>query len=423
MKKLAIALITALGCGAVQAQNIAIVGGYVHTLSEQGSIEKGMVLIKDGRIEAVNERQDAPAGYRVIDATGKVVTPGLIGAFTSLGLVEVGMSAGTVDASAESQDYAPYGAAIDVSYAFNPDSTLIPVTRIEGFTLAASGMSSTHSLFGGQGAVFSLGIDESLVKPRAFMTVAVDHGGADDNGGSRAVLWPKLLSALAEASALQGNPLTPKDDWHGALSKEDANALLPVVAGDMPLFIDARRKSDILQVIALKQDYPQLQLVLLYATEGWRVAKDIAAAKIPVILDPEANLPGSFDQLGATLANAGRLDAAGVKVSIGMDTHNLRLATQHAGNAVANGLPWQQGLAALTINPAQLLGVEKDYGSLESGKVADVVIWSGDPLQVMEAPERVLINGEEVELESRQTKLRDRYLTLSQDKPQGYVRP
>ncbi|ALS98803.1 amidohydrolase family protein [Lacimicrobium alkaliphilum] len=423
MKQAAIVLLTALGCFSAQAENIAIIGGYVHTMSEQGSVEKGTVLIKDGRVESVSEQLDAPQGYRVIDATDKIVTPGLIGAYTSLGLVEVGMSAGTVDASAKSEDYSPYGAALDVSYAFNPDSTLIPVSRIEGFTVTASGMSGTHSLFGGQGGVFSLGDDNNLVKRSAFMTLAVDNGGADDNGGSRAALWPKLENALAEAMSLQGNVLAPKDEWHGKLSKEDVNALLPVVSGEMPLFIDARRKADILQVIALKQRHPQLKLALLYATEAWRVADAIAQAQIPVVLDPEANLPGSFDQLGATMANAGRLDAAGVSVSIGMDTHNLRLATQHAGNAVANGLPWQQGLAALTINTARLLGIEQEYGSLESGKVADVVIWSGDPLQVMEAPEQVIIRGQEIRLESRQTKLRDRYLTLSQDKPQGYIRP
>ncbi|GGD55315.1 amidohydrolase family protein [Lacimicrobium alkaliphilum] len=423
MKHLSIVLLTALGCASAQAENLAIVGGYVHTMSQQGSVEKGTVLISDGRIQSVSDQQNVPEGYRIINATDKIVTPGLIGAQTSLGLVEVGMSAGTVDASARSEDYSPYGAALDVSYAFNPDSTLIPVTRIEGFTVSASGMSGTHSLFGGQGAVFSLGNADNLVKRGAFITLAVNNDGADDNGGSRAVLWPKIEDVLAEVKSLQGRALTAEDEWHGRLSKEDANALLPVVTGDMPLFIDARRTADIRQVLALKKRHPQLRLALLYATEGWRVADEIAAAQIPVVLDPEVNLPGSFDQLGATMANAGRLDAAGVSVSIGMDTHNLRLATQHAGNAVANGLPWQQGLAALTINTARLLGIDQDYGSIEAGKVADVVIWSGDPLQVMEAPEKVFINGEEIRLESRQTKLRDRYLTLSEDKPQGYIRP
>jgi imidazolonepropionase-like amidohydrolase len=196
-----------------------------------------------------------------------------------------------------------------------------------------------------------------------------------------------------------------------------------LVKGEMPLLVDARRAADIRQVIALKQRQPQLNIVITHATEGWRVAKELVDNNIPVILDPEANLPFGFDQLGSTLKNAGRLAAAGVKVSIGMETHNIRLARQHAGNAVANGLSWDQGLAALTINVAKLYGIDDQLGSLEAGKVADVVIWSGDPLEVTEVAEMVLIAGEIVDMQSRQSKLRDRYLKLQTNIPMQYVRP
>ncbi|GAB3015489.1 amidohydrolase family protein [Bowmanella dokdonensis] len=423
MNKTAIAVLTGLLALSAQAENLAVVGGYVHTLSEQGSLENATVLIKEGRIQSVGQNLPVPSGYRVIDASGKIVTPGLIGAYTSLGLVEVGSSAGTVDASYKPRDYSPAGAALDVSYAINPDSTLLPVSRIEGFTLAATGMANTQTLFKGRGAVISLGDGDKLIKPGAFMTVSVDNHGADDMGGSRAALWPELENAVQEARSRKGKPLSAAEEWHGSLSKADVNALLAVVSGDMPLIMDARRLADIRQVLAFKARYPDIRVVLLKATEGWRIAAEIAEAGIPVILDPEPNLPYSFDQLGATLANAGRLSEAGVAVSIGVETHNLRLATQHAGNAVANGLPWQDGLAALTINNARLFGIDKEYGSLEAGKVADLVVWSGDPLEVMVAPEHVVIQGEEIVLESRQTKLRDRYLELDQDKPMSYVRP
>ena len=196
-----------------------------------------------------------------------------------------------------------------------------------------------------------------------------------------------------------------------------------MIKGEIPLLVDARRAADIRQVIALKQRHPQLNIAITYATEGWRVAKELAENNIAVILNPEANLPFGFDQLGATLKNAGRLAAQGVKVSIGMETHNIRLARQHAGNAVANGLSWEQGLAALTINVANLYGVDDKLGSLEVGKQADVVVWSGDPLEVTETAEHVIISGMPVKMESRQTKLRDRYLTLQSDKPLQYVRP
>ena len=166
-----------------------------------------------------------------------------------------------------------------------------------------------------------------------------------------------------------------------------------------------------------------MNIVITYATEGWRVAKDLAGSNIPVILDPEANLPFGFDQLGSTLKNAGRLASAGVEVSIGIETHNIRLARQHAGNAVANGLSWDQGLAALTINVAKLYGIDDKLGSLEVGEIADIVIWSGDPLEITEAAELVLIAGEKIDMHSRQSKLRDRYLKLQTGKTMQYVRP
>ena len=155
------------------------------------------------------------------------------------------------------------------------------------------------------------------------------------------------------------------------------------------------------------------------------MAKELAGANIPVIIDPEYNLPGGFDQMGATLTNAARLYEAGVEIAIGMDTHNIRLAAQHAGNAVANGLPHETGLASLTSVPAKILGLEKEVGSLRQGARADVVIWSGDPLEVTEAAESIFIGGKAIKMESRQTKLRDRYMSLQQKKhtnPSQYER-
>jgi len=127
--------------------------------------------------------------------------------------------------------------------------------------------------------------------------------------------------------------------------------------------------------------------------------------------------------LGATLANAGRLEQAGVKVAIGIETHNIRLAAQHAGNAVANGMSYEVALAALTRSVAEIYGLQDTLGALAPGMRADVVVWSGDPLEVTEAAEHVFIGGQPTKMESRQTLLRDRYLNLEQTKPMGYVRP
>jgi imidazolonepropionase-like amidohydrolase len=405
------------------AEKLAITGAQIHTLAAAGVIEEGTVLIDNGRIQQVLDSVTVPSGYREIDAAGKVVTPGFIGALTSLGLEEVSMSAGVNDARVDAHPVSSVGAAYDVQFAINSDSTIIPITRVEGFTHAITSISRTGQLFNGQGAVIDLaGEFDALVKPNAFMHVSVGDGGADTNGESRAALWVALNQSLAEAEYAVGVDLSPTEDWEGMITRADAKALAPVIKGEIPLLVTADRAADILQVLALKNRFSDLNIVLVSAAEGWRVAAQIAAAKVPVIISPENNLPGGFDQIGASLLNAGRLHKAGVMVAIGMDTHNIRLAPQHAGNAVANGLPHSAGLAALTINVAKIFGVDDQLGSLETGKQANLVIWSGDPLEVTEAAEQVYIAGKAVEMTSRQIQLRDRYMNRDPSKPVGYTR-
>lgn len=415
MKKLMIAaLVSAACCSSALAADIAIVGGKVYTQTEQGVIENGTVLIKDGKIEQVSANTEVPSNYEQVDASGKVVTPGLVGAMTSLGLVEVASWAGINDASVENTRISNTGAAFDVSYAINPDSTLMDVSRIEGVTSAATTLSNTDYLFHGQGSIISVGAEAPLIKPRAFMVLDVSANAAQDAGGSRSALWVTLQQLFDEAKAVGGIP-TPGDTWQGLNTRADLTVLKKVFAGEMPLIMEANRKSDILQVVAFKERYPQTDIVLMGAAQGWRVAEQLAQANIAVIVNPEMNLPESFDALGASMENAARLEAAGVTVAIGMETHNIRLATQHAGNAVANGLSHEAALASLTSNPARIFGVQESVGSLRKGARADVVIWSGDPLEVTEYAEQVFVDGEAVEMRSRQTDLRDRYLNHQRD--------
>jgi imidazolonepropionase-like amidohydrolase len=440
MKKLIVLLAALTMTSYAHAENIAIVGGEVHTMTSQGVIENGTVLLSDGLIDSVLANGDVPDGYRVIDASGKVITPGFIGALTSLGLVEVSSSSGVVDASIEITPISKTGAALDVQYAINPDSSLIAITRLEGITSAATTLNRSDYLFGGQGAVINLEghrLDGNsanasefksgqtpVLKSGAFMTVDAGSDGAELSGGSRASLWVMLDKVFEEAKQASDN-LSPEKSWYGINSRLDVAALKRVVAGDMPLFMRADRAADIRQVIAFKDRHSSINVVLVHGVEAWRVAKELAGANIPVIIDPEYNLPGGFDQMGATLTNAARLYEAGVEIAIGMDTHNIRLAAQHAGNAVANGLPHETGLASLTSVPAKILGLEKEVGSLRQGARADVVIWSGDPLEVTEAAESIFIGGKAIKMESRQTKLRDRYMSLQQKKhtnPSQYER-
>lgn len=406
------------------AENFAIVGGKVFTMGSQGTMENATVLIKDGLVESVIKEGNTPEEYTIIDATGKVVTPGFIGAFTSLGLVEVSSSAGVVDASVETSKVSNTGAALDVSYGVNPDSSLISITRLEGMTSAATTITNTKFLFGGLGAVISLNGQSPILKQSAFMTVDVGSNGAESSGGTRASLWVLLEQVLDEADRARTD-LSPEKPWYGINSKSDVVALKGVLSGKVPLFMSADSAADIRQVIAFKGRYPKINVILVHAVEAWREAEALASAKIPVIIDPEYNLPGGFDQMGATLANGARLEAAGVDVAIGMDTHNIRLAAQHAGNAVANGMPHEAGIASLTSVPAKILGMEGKLGVLAKGARADVVVWSGDPLEVTEAAEVVIINGKPIKMESRQTKLRDRYLSLQagdKTKPSHYFR-
>jgi len=440
MKKLIVLLAALTMTSYAHAENIAIVGGEVHTMTSQGVIENGTVLLSDGLIDSVLANGDVPDGYRVIDASGKVITPGFIGALTSLGLVEVSSSSGVVDASIEITPISKTGAALDVQYAINPDSSLIAITRLEGITSAATTLNRSDYLFGGQGAVINLEghrLDGNsanasefksgqtpVLKSGAFMTVDAGSDGAELSGGSRASLWVMLDKVFEEAKQASDN-LSPEKSWYGINSRLDVAALKRVVAGDMPLFMRADRAADIRQVIAFKDRHSSINVVLVHGVEAWRVAKELAGANIPVIIDPEYNLPGGFDQMGATLTNAARLHEVGVEIAIGMDTHNIRLAAQHAGNAVANGLPHETGLASLTSVPAKILGLEKEVGSLRQGARADVVIWSGDPLEVTEAAESIFIGGKAIKMESRQTKLRDRYMSLQQKKhtnPSQYER-
>lgn len=418
-----IATVTALAFSVgAHAEKIAIIGGTVHTMTAQGTIEDATVLIEDGKISKVIPQEvSTDASYRVIDAKGKVITPGFIGAYTSLGLVEVPSWAGTNDSSVEKSQL---HAALDATVAVNPDTTLRNISRIEGITSAATSIGYSDTIYKGRGAIITLGDDaDPVMKKRAFMSVDLSNSGADVSGGSRAALWFDIRNALNEAIYAQSITFTPQTEWHGTLSKANVQAMIPVIKGEMPLLVKVHRASDIRRVIKLTENFKRLNVTLVGASEAWRVADEVAAAGMSVILNPESNLPYTFEQNGATLANAARLNDAGVNVAIGMSTHNIRLAPQHAGNAVANGLPWQAGLASLTTAPAKIYGIDNLVGSIKAGMQADVVVWSGDPLEVMQAPTNVIINGEEVPLESRQTKLRDRYLKIDNDKPQQYTRP
>ena len=445
----------------VAAQTIAITGGTVALGDGSDPIAGGTVVIRNGRIAAAGANVAVPSGAEVIDARGKWVTPGIVVGFSRLGLTEVDLSGdGTTDDQASG---GPFGAAIDVAPAVNPSNSTIAINRADGITRAVVAPNTAKSIFAGQGAVIDLGADmEPITRARLFQFVEFGESGAATAGGSRASAYVLFRNALKEASELRRyapsissargapdaldrpivrNPNESREYGPDAqrsedvlLTRFDAAALVPVLQGRQYLLIHVERARDILNVIGLKRDYPALKPVLVGASEGWLVADKIAGSRIPVIASAVNDLPSNFEQLAATQSNVGRMRSSGVEVAIGMiddnDTRYLFNERQYAGNLVAltdvpgaSGLRWGEALAMITSRPAQILGLGKEIGSLAPGRRADVVIWSDDPLQVSSNADMVLIDGVQQPMETRQTKLRERYKDLSRDVlPEAYKR-
>ncbi len=420
MRAAALLLATTFAVSPLLAETIAITGARIHTMGPQGTIENGTLVIRDGKIAAVSAGGGVPAGARRIDAAGKIVTPGLFNSLTGLGVVEVSAVEGTSDASAEDDRIS---AAFDVAYAINPRSTLIAVNRVDGLTRAVVAPEPGKSLISGQGAVIHLGIgDDLLVAPRTAMFAVLGERGARLSGGARGAAMLRLREALQDAADYAANrrAFDAGERRPYALSRLDLEALVPVVRGDLPLVIQADRASDIESALALAREL-RLRLILSGVEEGWIVAEKIAAAGVPVLVNPMSNLPSSFETIGATLENAARLRRAGVTVAFATgDAHNARNVRQAAGNAVAYGMPWQEALAAMTSVPARIWGIADSYGTLEPGKDADVVIWRGDPLELTTFADAVFIRGEQMPMENRQTKLRDRYKDLGGAMPPAW---
>jgi imidazolonepropionase-like amidohydrolase len=442
------------------AQTIAITGGTVALGDGSEPISNGMVVIRNGRVVAAGHiRMKLPADTQVIDATGKWVTPGIVAGFSRLGLAEVDLSA---EGSDDTTSNGPFSAAIDVVPSINPLNTTIAVNRADGVTRALVAPSAGKNIFAGQGAVIDTGADmDPVTAPRVFQFVELGETGKSKAGGSRSSAHVLFRNALREAaelrryagpisasragvsderdrpivrnpneSRLYGPEARRSDDV--LLTRFDAAALVPVLQGRQYLLVHAERASDILQVIALKREFPSLKIVLVGATEGWTVADRIARSGIPVIASAVNDLPASFEQLAATQSNVGRMRSAGVKVSIGMiddnDTRQLFYERQYAGNLVAlqripgaTGLSWGEALAMITSRPAQAVGLGGEIGSLAPGRRADIVIWSGDPLEGSSAAEQVFIDGVRQPLDDHQTRLRDRYRYLPRrDLPEAY---
>ena len=386
-------------------QALLIRNATVHTAGPQGTLEGSDVLVQGGTIRAIGKALVAPAGAQVVEADGKPLTPALFAGITGIGLEEVSGEPPTVD-QALSLPEQPLRPEFDVTLAYNPASVLVPVARVEGlgFTLLAA--DPGKAFVAGQGGVVRLDGSAEPIGPRALF-VQLGAAGSELSGKSRAAQWMLLDQLVAEARGR-----VAADSPHALLTPAGRTTLARYLDGQGRLVARVDRAADIRQLLrwAARQN---VRVAIAGGAEAWQLAPQLAQARIPVFVDALVDLPSSFDQIGATLRNAALLQAAGVEVAFsqsGDDSHNARKMRQLAGNAVANGLPWEAGLAGLTRVPAQALGVGDRLGSIAVGRSADLVLWSGDPLDVIHTARQVWLGGRAMPMRSRQTELRERYL-------------
>ncbi|PTS78602.1 amidohydrolase, partial [Sphingomonas sp. HMWF008] len=381
MKRLLLLSVAFLATPAT-AQSVAITNAKLVIGDGSAPIEGGTVVVRDGRVIAAGKSVAVPAGVPSVDAGGKWVTPGIVAGFTRMGIVESDGIEETNDTAARGS---PFHAAIDVAPAVNPATSSIPLNRAEGITRAIVAPDNDGSIFAGLGAVIDLGSDRApITKARAFQFMEYGGGGSR-SGMSRPAMIVMFRNALAQVKDYVRAPAAYADQGKDALlTRADAAALVPVANGTMPLLIHVERASDMLALIDLKRDFPALKLVFVGAAEGWLVASELAAARIPVIASALTDLPASFDELGATQSNIGRMKAAGVTVGIGTinddEARQARLEKQYAGNLVAltklpgaTGLDWNAAFAAITSVPAEAIGMGGEIGSLKAGRRGDVV--------------------------------------------------
>ncbi|MBC7989818.1 MAG: amidohydrolase family protein [Luteimonas sp.] len=391
------------------AQDILIRNATVHTATARGTLQNADVLVRDGRIAAVGSGL-AAGNAQVIDAQGKPLTPALFGGISEIGLEEVSGEDATTDGALAlglTDKDMVVRPEFDVTLAYNPESVLLPVARVEGigFTLLGALPTAGGSIVGGQGAVMRLDGSIDPFGPKVLFVGLGGDSAANLTGTSRAAQWMLLDQLIDE---IRGR-IPPASDL-ALLTPSGRSTLARYIGGGGRVVFEVHRAADIRQLLRWSKRHG-VNIAVSGGTEAWKVGTELAAARVPVFVNPLANLPADFDQLGATLENAARLRAAGVEVGFTLgDSHAAAKLRQLAGNAVANGLPWEDGLAGLTRVPAEAFGVGDRLGGIAPGKLADLVLWSGDPLEVNTVARQVWLGGRAMPMRSRQTELRDRYL-------------
>jgi imidazolonepropionase-like amidohydrolase len=401
----------------VAAQTVAITGAKVYPVSS-APIENATVLMRDGKIVAVGANVTIPADAQRIDAAGKWVTPGLVNAATQIGVNEVGQVRDTRDDAARGKDN--IAAAFSIWDGINSNSVLIAPARREGVTTVGV-LPSGGQLISGQAAMLNLveGMPSDMVI-RAPIAMLAEIGQTDAAGvGARGELIVRLRELIEDTRAFMRNRAAYEraETRDYAASRLDLQAMIPVVEGKLPLLIAADKATDIDAALHFAKDN-NLKIIIGGGAEAWMVADKLAAAKVPVLTGAMNNIPGSFEQLNSRQENPSLLRRAGVQVVLigngggDEEVFNVRNIKQEAGNAVAYGMSWEDALRAVTLAPAEVFGVTDRVGSLQPGRDANVVIWSGDPFEFSTVVEHVFVRGREYTAPDRQQLLTERYKTL-----------
>ena len=380
---------------------------------------EGNILIENGiikRISSANMQADF-----VIDASGMIVTPGIIGTDTNIGIVEIGALSVTRDDSSDI-----YSIGFSIHDAFNPKSTLIPWNRSNGVTSALSLPQNTSSPIGGLGSYFLLDGELDITSNKDIVMIGNVGGSSNKSRAETFSVMDDLLSFASSINArdlssdsdiadlIEGSPIADFMELH----PRDVKALFKLVNDNLPLIISTHRASDILKLIELKEKY-SLNLIIKGAQDASLVASQIAESNIPLIINPINNIPDSFDELASNIQMASRLEKKGIDIMFNTPrSHNFHLVRQGAGVAVANGMSYEAAIKAITSTPANVFNIDQ-RGEIKTGYFADIVIWDADPLEPSSMPEYVFINGKAIDLTTRSSRLRDRY-TTQPEKPNTY---
>jgi imidazolonepropionase-like amidohydrolase len=403
--------------GAEEAPTIALVGATVHPVTGS-TIDDGAVVMSGGHITYVGARgsADIAADAQTIELSGKHIYPGMIDPFTNIGMIEIGQ----VEASRDDREEGRYNPHLDALWAVHPQSVEIPVARANGITAVMSAPAS--GVVKGAGVVIQLAGDtppRMAVKQNSVLVVELPSPKGEE--------WeePKLegerleeLVALFEratefaaAPSYRTDPTAPFDanDW--LRERTMLEALKPAVTGAMPVFFQVRSERDIRTLFLFLDKFPEVKAVVVGGDQAYRVAGELTERRIPVIVGSALRpTMDRDDAIEAGWANARILHAAGVKIAFStQDYADVRNLPYHAARAVAFGLPRDAALRAVTLEPAEILGVGSEMGSIETGKRGDLIVTDGDPLQIVTTVERAFIGGREVSLETKQTRLYEEF--------------